>query len=57
MLGENVIDTVDLLGSDRLRDILRISHFDFDLLIGDRVFCLVFLYGFCCLQLAPFRLR
>ena len=57
MLCENVIDTVDLLLANRLRNILRVGQFDLDLLFGDRAFRLIFLYGFGCLQLAPFRLR
>ena len=57
MLCENVIDTVVLLNTDRFRDILGVGQFDLDLLVGDRAFRLIFLYGFGCLQLAPFRLR
>ena len=49
MLCENIIDTVDLLLTDRVRDILRVgdSHLNTISVFGDRCICLLSFYGSC----------
>ena len=60
MLGENVIDTIDLRNPNRFGDTLGAGNFYFKhlALIGDHSTCLLSVYGSSCLfQIAPFRLR
>ena len=49
MLCENIIDTVDLLLTDRVRDILRVGdrHLNTSSVFGDRCICLLSFYGSC----------
>ena len=49
MFCENIIDTVDLLLTDRVRDILRVGdrHLNTISVFGDRCICLLSFYGSC----------